>query len=241
MPADRVEIIREEFEPDTWSDRRQISPPFPGDPNVRFDDVLQALRRLEEEPDSVDAKERFREVFEILSGRRVDIRRLEESLYEHLSSNELLFQASDLLQTAQSLGEFCESLGARIGRSIPVEEALTWMALGAFARSNGRTLVRPIIHGFVRGVGGAVVTFPGRGSGLGDGEPRLWLSAEDHANSDQADFYRLPVTTCTTCGQQYFVHSLRDFEFLDRQPTGGEAVETRYMWRPQSEANGSGV
>src|SRR5262249_19797696 len=67
---------------------------------------------------------------------------------------------------------------------------------------------------------------------------RLWLTAEDHARSDQSEYYRLAVTTCTTCGQQYFIHSLRDFDFTDRQPTGGEAVQTRYIWRPQSEANG---
>ena len=233
VAAEQVEIVREEYEPDAWATVRRLSDPFPGDPNVRFEKVLLALRRLEDEPESAEARERFRDVFETLSGHRVDVHRLEESLYEHLSSSELLFQASELLPTAESLEDFCKALGARVGRGVPVEESLTWLALGAFARRNGRTLVRPVIHGFIRGVGGAVVTFPGPGN-----EPQLWLTAEDQTQSDQAEFFRLNVTTCTTCGQQYFVHWLRDFSFLDRQPTNGEAVEDRYMWRPQSEANG---
>ena len=229
----QIEVVREEYESDAWAQQRTVSQPFPGDAGVRFENVLQALRRLEDEQNSTEAMERFREMFEMLAGRRVDIRRLEESLYEHLSANELLFQASQLLPTAQPLEDFCQSLAARVGRNVPVEEALTWLALGAYARRNGRALLRPVIHGFVRGVGGAVVTFPETAN-----EPRLWLTAEDQTRSNEAEFYRLSVTTCTTCGQQYFIHSLADFEFTDRQPFGGEAVQGRFIWRPQSEARG---
>ena len=44
--------------------------------------------------------------------------------------------------------------------------------------------------------------------------------------------------TCTTCGQHYFVHHVRDFTFTDRAPGGGEAVENRVIWRPLEEQLG---
>ena len=44
--------------------------------------------------------------------------------------------------------------------------------------------------------------------------------------------------TCTTCGQHYFVHHVRDFVFTDRAPGGGEAVENRVIWRPLEEQLG---
>lgn len=233
VPAEQVEIVREEFEPDTWAENRRISDPFPGDPAVQFDNVLRALRRLEDHPDSIDAKQHFCGIFQALSGRRLDLHRLPESLYEQLSTNDLLSRASEILDLPRPLDEFCEELGVGIGRRVPVEEILTWFAMGAVARKNGRALLRPVIHGFVRGVGGGVVTFPGTSN-----EPRLWLSPEDHVRSGETNYFRLPVTTCTTCGQQYFIHWLQDFEYTGRQPFGGEAVQDRYIWRPQSEARG---
>jgi hypothetical protein len=50
--------------------------------------------------------------------------------------------------------------------------------------------------------------------------------------------FKLPVTTCTTCGQHYFVHFVEHFVFTDRRPGGGEAVEGRLIWRARSEAHG---
>jgi hypothetical protein len=96
------------------------------------------------------------------------------------------------------------------------EELLIWLALGAASRKEGRPLLRPIIHAFVRGVGGAVVTFPD-----GKARPRLWLSAEDASNDAASDdLFRLPVLTCTTCGQHYFEHFVEDFTFTGKTPEG---------------------
>jgi hypothetical protein len=44
--------------------------------------------------------------------------------------------------------------------------------------------------------------------------------------------------TCTTCGQHYFVHHVRDFTFTDRVSGGGEAVANRVIWRPLEEQLG---
>ena len=55
-------------------------------------------------------------------------------------------------------------------------EILAWLTLSAAARRDGRPLLRPVVHCFVRGIGGAVVSFPENLEG-----PKLWLAAEDKA------------------------------------------------------------
>lgn len=228
VPVDSVDVVREEFEPDFWSANRRVSRPFPAS---RFEELLNRLSELEN--GSQPARLRLSGLLEQVNGTRLETHRIEESLYEQLSANELLYQASEILQIPQALETLCRELGSRVGRSVTTEEVLAWFALGAVARKNGRALLRPVIHGFVKGVGGAVVTFPGPAN-----EPRLWLTAEDYLEHGEPGYFTLPVTTCTTCGQQYFIHSLADFDFTDRAPFGGEAVGTRRIWRPLSEARG---
>jgi SOS-response transcriptional repressor LexA len=117
---------------------------------------------------------------------------------------------------------------------VPEEEVLIWLALGAVARKEGRSLVRPVVHAFVRGVSGAAVTFPRGISG-----PKLWLSAEDEQASRASETRaRFPVLSCTTCGQHYFEHHLEDFEFSQAGPGGGHAVVEGRVWRPLDGALG---
>lgn len=40
----------------------------------------------------------------------------------------------------------------------------------------------------------------------------------------------LPVTTCTTCGQHYFIAHLKDFHFSGRVPSGGEVGTDGTYW-----------
>ena len=107
------------------------------------------------------------------------------------------------------------------------------------------------MHAFVRGISGAVVTFPeveaesvdgagdGRG-GDGDGAARLWLAAEDEIEQTGAGKYaHLSVLTCTSCGQHYYATALKDFEYLGRAPGGGEAAPGGdSYWEPLEEAQG---
>jgi len=123
-------------------------------------------------------------------------------------------------------------LAGRLGRPVPEEEALIWLALGAAAQKDGRSLLRPVVHAFVRGVSGGVVTFPASLT-----NPRLALAA-DEVGPDDEGLFRLPLMTCTTCGQHYFIHHVKDFTFTDRIPGGGEAVENRIIWRPLEEPLG---
>ncbi|MBK8464931.1 MAG: DUF1998 domain-containing protein [Chloracidobacterium sp.] len=116
-------------------------------------------------------------------------------------------------------------LEQKVGRPVPEEEVLAWLTLGAASRKDGRPLMRPVVHVFVRGMSGAVVTFP-------LDAPRLWLSAEDASQVEDNRIYHLPLMTCTTCGQHYFYHHVGDFSFTGKTFGGGEAVESRRIWKP---------
>ena len=88
---------------------------------------------------------------------------------------------------------------------------------------------------FVRGIGGAVVSSPEDAAGA-----RLWLAAEDEMppGEDGAHHAQFPVTTCTTCGQHYYVAFLEDFSFTARRPGGGRAGSGGNWWAPLEETNG---
>ena len=91
------------------------------------------------------------------------------------------------------------------------------------------------MHGFIRGISGAVVTFPESEAG-----PKLWLAAEDEieAKGEKEQNAHFPVTTCTTCGQHYFITYLKDFDFSGRRPGGGEAEGDGSFWLPLEESQG---
>ena len=126
-------------------------------------------------------------------------------------------------------------LGQHAGRQVTEAEILAWLTLGAAARREGRPLLRPVVHGFVRGIGGAVVTFPEDADGA-----RLWLAAEDELGRDDLgeNRTRFPVMTCTTCGQHYYIAFLKDFIFTGRHPGGGEAGGGSHWWSSLEEAHG---
>ena len=69
---------------------------------------------------------------------------------------------------------------------------------------------------------------------------RLWLAAEDEAPPGDAGDRRahFPVTTCTTCGQHYYVSFLEDFEFTGRRPGGGRVGSDGSWWEPLEETSG---
>jgi ATP-dependent helicase YprA (DUF1998 family) len=227
-----VTLVGEEYEPDLWAANRKVSSALPGDPAVQLQTILDAVAGIEKDPASKIALGNLKSVFQIMTGTSLDLKRWEESLYERLAANEVVYQIAELLRLPRPLSELIADLKERVGRPVSEEEVLAWLALGSASRKDGRPLLRPVVHGFIRGVGGAVVTFP-----QGQNAPKLWLSAED-ATSSAKGFFRLPVMTCTTCGQHYFIHHVADFVFIGKRPTGGEAVGNSFIWRPLEQARG---
>lgn len=224
VEAAEVTTVGEDYEKEVWAAPRAI-PPIPRG------DTAEILERCVEAVDEEDAGGAVRDVWRSLASTDLDGGSWPESLYNGLSRNELIFRLSEELAAPKALAALLSALGKHLGRPVTEPEVLAWLMLGAAARRDGKPLLRPVVHGFVRGIGGAVVSFPDDADG-----PRLWLAAEDEAASEpdgangRPGRAHFPVTTCTTCGQHYFLAFLKDFEFLGKTPGGGEAGPDGSHW-----------
>jgi ATP-dependent helicase YprA (DUF1998 family) len=228
VARDSVETVGEAYESEVWKDTRTLPPPPTQDPASL---LAACVAAVEDETDGVALRSVYRE----LASDGLPPGEWPEELYTALSKNEIVFQLSETLAGPRPLHELPPALAEKIGRTITEAEILAWLTLGAAARREGRPLLRPVVHGFVRGISGAVVSFPIDGPA-----PRLWLAAEDEIKAGGgADRHaHFPVTTCTTCGQHYFITFLKDFEFAGKAPGGGEAAAETSFWEPLEEAQG---
>jgi hypothetical protein len=237
VDQDKVVLVGEEYEADLWGKNRQYPPHFTENSSKLLKEVLDALETSQS--DSQD----IQEVFAKMTGYQLDSEDWQYSLYQYLTNNELIFQISEALQTPRLLSELVIELQNKINYPVTEAELLAWLALGATSRSqtnnqdkaenkNYRPLLRPIIHGFIRGVGGAIVTFPPEQK-----RPRLYLSTESLSSQD-SNLFKLPITSCVTCGQHYFIHHVKDFNYCDKIPGGGDAKENNVIWQPLSEELG---
>jgi len=228
VAPDRVDVITEQYEPDLWARPGIVSDPLPGELRDRLRTLLEALNADDAGP-AVAAW--VRDALRL----RIDPADWESELHRYLASNEVVFQIADTLKArARPMHDLVNAVSAGVGRPVPEEEILCWLLLGAASRRGDRPLLRPIVHAFLRGVAGAVVTFPDA-----SGRSKLWLSAEDEERERDEELARLSVLTCNTCGQHYYEHWLADFRFTGTAPDGGEAVQDGgRVWRSQDAANG---
>lgn len=226
--AESVVCVNEEYEADIWENDRSL-PPNPSDPAQLLSQTLQAVEKQDE------AASEISEITKNLSGQTLDGTNWQAALYDALQHNELAYQIRQALNLPVSLVSLTESLSEKIGRTVGEEEIMTYLALGAAAIKDNRPIFRPVVHAFVRGIPGAVVSFP-------DGsEPSLWLSSEDEiaAQGGEDTMWRAPVHTCTTCGQHYYVAFLKDFTFIGTQPEGGQISESGTIyWEKLEQQNG---
>jgi len=241
VEAGEVVTVGEAYERDVWSTER-VTPPAPsGDPAALLEACVRAV-----EADEDEITVRIGGVYQALSGRQLPTGGWAEGLHSELARNEVVYRLSELLAEPRALGDLPDVLLAHVGREVTESEVLAWLTLGAAARDDGRPLLRPVVHAFVRGISGAVVTFPEAGAEArteadGNGGAKLWLAAEDEMQATgEGRYAHLSVLTCTTCGQHYYVASLKDFDFTGRALGGGEAVGDSVFWEPLSEAQ-SGI
>ena len=226
----KVRLVGERYQAeDVWKPARKLPAPVP-DPSGQLQTVLEVVEL--EQPG-----QRLRDIYAGMTGERLDVNRWSEQLFASLSGNELLWQIVQQLAGARNLAGLAGKVSEAVQRAVSEEEILLWLALGAAARKEERPLVRPVIHTFVRGLGGAVVSFP-----TGATEPQLNLAA-DHVPPDpqlgNKPPRHLPVLTCTTCGQHYFEHHAQDFDCGDGQLKGGNLLATGgRWWEAKDVANG---
>ncbi len=229
-----VQLVGESYEADMWGEPRTASAALTGDQAVQLQTLLEVLSRVDREDASESDIQSLRVWFQSVTGSRLGEGNWREALCRWMSHNEVVFQIAEALRRPRALAGLLEALGATLGRPISEEEILIWLALGAASRSGTRPLLRPVVHGFVRGISGAVVTFPEQHT-----EPKLWLAAED-ALANNEELHRFPLLSCTTCGQHYYEHGLEDFNFTGARPGGGAAEGRSRVWRA-AEANVGGV
>jgi len=225
VDGNQVELVGESYEDDLWGEPRSVSAPFHGDQGVQLKTVMQMLSQVDRAEATAADIQSFRVWFQSTSGTRMPDDNWREALHQWLSHNEVVYQIAETLRRPQRIDALLERQGQTLGRPVTEEEILIWLALGAAARSGERPLLRPVVHGFVRGVSGAVVTFPDNST-----EAKLWLSAEDALNETD-ELHRFPLSSCTTCGQHYFEHGLEDFNFTAGSPGGGSAEGKARVWR----------
>lgn len=218
-----VATIGEGYEAEAWPATRTLPPTPDGDAATILDHCVHAV----EDDESTDAE--VRDAYRSLSGSDLEQGDWAGALYSALSRNELVYQLTQELATPKALDELPATLEESVSRPVTEAEILAWLTLGAAARREGRPLLRPVVHGFIRGISGAVVTFPEAGQG-----PLLWLAAEDEIREQTGggSHPHFPITTCTTCGQHYYIAFLKDFEFTGKTPGGGEATIDGSYWPP---------
>ena len=233
VPEGEVVTVGEAYEPEVWAEGRALPPPIAKDPAAILQDCVRAV------DDERDPATAVRSVYRDLARAELPAGDWPVVLHAALSRNELVFQLSQSLAEPRPLHDLPPEMEKKTGRPVSEAEVLAWLTLGAAARVDGRPLVRPVVHGFVRGISGAVVSFP-ETSKEEDAGPLLWLAAEDEieAGGGETRHAHFPVTTCTTCGQHYFVEFLKDFEFTGKAPGGGEAAGDSSFWEPLEEAQG---
>jgi len=152
-----------------------------------------------------------------------------------------VFQLAAALAKPRALSDLPDLLGEELGRPVSELEVLAWLALGAATGRGGHDpLLRPVVHSFVRGVGGAVVTLSDPGHAA-----RLWLAGEDAEGALGDGFWRFPLITCTTCGQHYYETAVKDFSLLAgvrAGPGGGDRIGATRLWEHlPTETGGSRV
>ena len=232
VPVEAVETVGEDYESETWAEPRVVPPKPKGEASEILEECVLAVEDVDGSGSAV------KRTYRLLSGRTLhcpEATQWSAALHAALSRNELVFRLNEELAGPRPLDELPEALEKHVGRPVTEAEILAWLTLGAAARYDERPLLRPVIHGFVRGIGGAVVSFP-------EDEPgaRLWLTARDDSPSDGSDeeHTHLSVTTCTVCGQHYYIAFLKDFSFTGKQPGGGEASRYGRHWEPLDKTNG---
>ena len=161
VDAGKVKLVGESYVSREWP-RQRYRPIVPhGDGMARLSRVLAAIT----EPVDLGG---IKGVVEELTGQIFepgdDWR---ESLFDHLVTNEYVFQTTQILKYPKRLNEAAWQTSQRIAMSRLAEgdranaELLAYLVLGAAAQKGGESLLRPKVHFFLRGLDEMVVALDG--------------------------------------------------------------------------------
>jgi hypothetical protein len=224
VDATKVKIVGEIYDELSWAPARKLPAKGPTDAAACLRDLLLAV-----DLDEAGVPSALSKCLVELGGQALGNDGWQQELAVQLGSNLLVYELANLLKTPKALEEIPAALAGAVGREISEHEVLAWLALGAACGVGGKDpMLRPVVHSFIRGVGGAVVTLSEPES-----RARLWLAGED-AEAELGDkWFRFPLFTCTTCGQHYYETWVQDFALeagSSAGPQGGEKVGTARLW-----------
>ena len=225
---DAVTTVNEEYQRDEW-EKNRYTPPAP------ISDVSQLLLDVLDAVEDSDPEKPIRDVYRQLTSQELPHGDWQTALFDGLRGNEIAAQVRVSLHGPRQLYLLLRELERTVKREVTEEELLCYLTLGAASLKEGRPLLRPVVHAFIRGISGGVVSFEN------GQEPRLWLSsAEELERGDDGDRkWRPKLFACSNCGQHYFISSLKDFNFTGSQPDGGQlAEEGGAFWEALEETNG---
>lgn len=223
VDAGNVELVGEVYDELRWNERRAV----PALPTMGFPELLNRVLVAVDAPDERVADELSACLVE-LGAARLPRRDWQGALASQLASSEVVYRLAELLRAPRALSELSALLEPIAGREVSEHEILCWLALGvATGRGGHEPLLRPVVHSFIRGVGGAVVTLSAPG-----GAAHLWLAGEEAEDALGKTHRRFPVFTCTTCGQHYYETWVKDFRLASGRggPEGGDQADASRIW-----------
>jgi ATP-dependent helicase YprA (DUF1998 family) len=212
VDPEHVTLVGESYIHREWPKSR-FRPAAPaGDGMERLNRLLRALN----EPVDVAA---IKTVVEELAGRPFDPgQSWQDALLAHLVSNEYVYQCTKILGQPRRLSEGAWLASQRVepGRLAEGERAsaelLAYLVLGAAARRDGESLLRPKVHFFIRGLDEMAVALDGTPDNL---KVNLFMSLAEarEAYPERREDAFSPVLTCRSCGQHFFEKWYKDLEF----------------------------
>jgi rubrerythrin len=211
VDANNVKLVGESYVSREWPKQRYKPVAPHGDGMARLSRVLEAVT----EPVNV---EEIKGVVEEMTGQIFDPGDdWRESLFDHLVSNEYVYQATQILKYPKRLNDAAWQTSQRLATGRLPEgdranaELLACLVLGAAAQKGGESLLRPKVHFFIRGLDEMVVALDGN-----EAAPamKLFLSLADakeqYAGRHDDAFFS--VLTCK-CGQHFFEKWYQELEF----------------------------
>ena len=225
----KVNVVGESYVSREWPRRRFRPRTPPADAPTRLGRLLQSLS----EPVDLPA---LRAVVEEITGEYFDPgERWQEALFDHMLANEYVYQATQVLKQPQPLAKAAWATSQRIAMGrLPegeraTSELLCYLLLGAAARKESESLLRPKVHFFIRGLDEMVVALNSVDGGqwVVDGgktvnsspstthhppSTELFLSLADarERHGDRREDAFFGVLTCRNCGQHFFEKHYRN-------------------------------
>ncbi len=234
----KVALATEKYEAELWPSTQSRAVPMGDEAPTVFREVLAAIDGEGDAATLGELLSRFgKPMDEAIPWR--------EGLYESLSRIDVIQTIHERLDRPMHLNDATRAVWKRLRRRPPAEsneiELLTWLALGAAAEKEGHPLLRPQLHYFIRGLGGATAVLADE-TEAGYAPARLYFSrsvaAEKNPNVRPEALF--PVVSCKICGQHFFELWMDQIDETSGL-SGGLAEEDNVCWPRTPEKEGAKI